>query len=103
MLRSACVVENEVTTGVGNNRFDPSGSCTRSEAVTFLHRAAGTPEPTEIGSSFSDVAAGAFYDDAVRWAVEKGVTNGVGGNKFGPGITCSRGEIVTFLYRAEEI
>ena len=75
--------------------------CTRAMAVTYLWKAAGSPTPSK-SASFSDVSSSADYAKAVAWAVEKGITNGTGGNKFSPGNTCTRGQIVTFLYRASK-
>ena len=92
-------VENEITTGVGNNRFDPNGQCTRGQVVTFLWRAAGKPT-VSANVSFSDVQPGAFYYEAVKWAVANGITQGVGGNRFAPNDTCTRGQVATFLHRA---
>ena len=92
-------VENEITTGVGNNRFDPNGQCTRGQVVTFLWRAAGKPT-VSANVSFSDVQPGAFYYEAVKWAVANGITTGVGGNRFAPNDSCTRGQVVTFLFRA---
>ena len=93
-------VENEITTGVGNNRFDPNGQCTRGQVVTFLWRAAGKPT-VSANVSFSDVQPGAFYYEAVKWAVANGITTGIGGNRFAPNDTCTRGQVVTFLHRVE--
>ena len=93
-------VENEITTGVGGNRFDPNGQCTRGQVVTFLWRAAGKPT-VSANVSFSDVQPGAFYYEAVKWAVANGITTGVGGNRFAPNDSCTRGQVVTFLHRAE--
>lgn len=92
-------VDNGITNGTGVDTFSPYAICTRGEAVTFLHRAKGSPAVG--GSTFSDVPYGAFYANAVSWAVSKGVTNGTGVDTFSPGKTCIRGEIVTFLYRAK--
>ena len=92
-------VENEITTGVGNNRFDPNGQCTRGQVVTFLWRAAGKPT-VSTNVSFTDVQPGAFYYEAVKWAVANGITQGVGGNRFAPNDSCTRGQVVTFLHRA---
>ena len=147
-------VENKITNGTGNNQFSPNQTCTTAQILTFLWRAAGSPEPgisnpfsdvkssdyfykaavwaTEKGlvsgnkfngatpctrsatvtylwklsgspsagtSAFSDVSASAPYSQAVAWAVSKGVTSGTGNNKFSPNDTCTRGQIVTFLYR----
>lgn len=76
-------VEKNVTNGVGGGKFDPSGTVTRSQAVTFLWRAAGEPEPTNMTSPFSDVSdQSAWYYKAVLWAAEQGITTGVGGGRF---------------------
>lgn len=93
-------VANGITSGTGNGKFSPNISCTRAQAVTFLWRAAGSPEPTS-NTSFGDVKAGTYYEKAVKWAVEKGITSGTGNGKFSPDTNCSRAQIVTFLYRAE--
>ena len=92
-------VENGITTGVGNDLFAPEQPCTRAQIVTFLWRAAGSPEP-KAASSFADVAAGSYYAKAVAWAVENGVTTGTGDGKFSPDATCTRAQAVTFLARA---
>ncbi len=93
-------VENGITAGTDKTHFSPKKSCTRGEAVTFLWRAEGSPEPAG-DIAFTDVKSGAYYEKAVRWAVEKGVTSGTGNGKFSPNMTCDRSQIVTFLYRAE--
>ena len=92
-------VENGITTGVGNDLFAPEQSCTRVQIVTFLWRAAGSPEPKAM-SSFTDVPASAYYAKAVAWAVENGITNGMTATMFAPDAACTRGQSVTFLYRA---
>ena len=92
-------VENGITTGVGNDLFAPEQPCTRAQIVTFLWRAAGSPEP-KTASSFTDVSANAYYAKAVAWAVENGITNGMTETTFAPDATCTRGQSVTFLYRA---
>ena len=92
-------VKNGITTGVGNDLFAPEQSCTRAQIVTFLWRAAGSPEPKAM-SSFTDVPANAYYAKAVAWAVENGITNGMTATMFAPDATCTRGQSVTFLYRA---
>ena len=92
-------VKNGITTGVGNDMFAPEQSCTRAQIVTFLWRAAGSPEPKAM-SSFTDVPANAYYAKAVAWAVENGITNGMTATEFAPDATCTRGQSVTFLYRA---
>ena len=94
-------VENNITGGTGNGQFSPGKTCTRDQAVTFLWRAQGQPE-TASSSSFTDVKPGSFYEAAVNWAVENGITGGTGNGKFSPGKMCTRGEIVTFLYRAAQ-
>lgn len=92
-------VEQGVTVGTGENTFSPGASCTRAQIVTFLWRAAGSPTSETTGTRFSDVSADAYYADAVRWAVEIGVTVGTGADTFSPGASCTRAQIVTFLYR----
>ena len=92
-------VENGITDGVGDNLFAPDQPCTRAQIVTFLWRAAGSPEP-KTASSFTDVPANAYYAKAVAWAVENGITNGMTETTFAPDATCTRGQSVTFLYRA---
>ena len=91
--------EKGITGGVGNGLFAPNQPCTRAQIVTFLWRAAGSPEPKNM-SSFADVPADAFYAKAVAWAVENGITGGTGDGKFSPDATCTRAQSVTFLYRA---
>ena len=91
--------KNGITGGIGNGLFGPNQPCTRAQIVTFLWRAAGSPEPKAM-SSFSDVSADSYYAKAVAWAVENGVTNGIGDGLFGPDNSCTRAQIVTFLYRA---
>ena len=96
----AWAVENGITTGTGDGKFSPDATCTREQAVAFLYRASGSPAVSG-GSAFSDVAANAYYADAVAWAEKNGVTGGIGGGGlFGSGNTCTRAQIVTFLYRA---
>ena len=91
--------ENNITGGIGNGLFGPDLTCTRGQIVTFLWRAAGSPEPTAL-STFTDVAADAYYAKAVAWAVENSVTTGTGDGKFSPDAPCTRGQAVTFLWRA---
>lgn len=88
-----------ITDGVGNGLFGPEQSCTRAQIVTFLWRAAGSPEP-KIMSGFADVPAASYYARAVAWAVENGITAGTSGAAFSPDATCSRAQAVTFLARA---
>ena len=92
-------VENGVTNGLSDTMFGPYAPCTRAQIVTFLWRAAGSPEP-KTASSFTDVSASAYYAKAVAWAVENGITNGMTETTFAPDATCTRGQSVTFLYRA---
>ena len=91
--------ENEITTGKDATHFNPSGNCTRSQVVTFLWRAAGKPNPKSSENPFPDVATGKFYTEAVLWAVENGITAGFKDGTFGPDKTCTRDQIVTFLWR----
>ena len=93
-------VEQGITSGTSATTFAPDATCTRAQTVTFLYRAAGSPAVT--GSSFADVAADAYYADAVAWAVSENVTAGTGNGLFSPDVACTRAQIVTFLYRAEQ-
>ena len=95
----AWAVENGITGGTGNGKFSPDATCTRAQAVTFLYRASGSPAVSG-SAAFSDVAANAYYADAVKWAEKNGITGGIGGSLFGSGNNCTRGQIVTFLYRS---
>ena len=92
-------VDKGITNGLSDTMFGPYESCTRAQIVTFLWRAAGSPEPKTV-SSFTDVPANAYYAKAVAWAVENGITNGMTETTFAPDATCTRGQSVTFLYRA---
>ena len=91
--------EKGITGGIGNGLFGPNRPCTRAQIVTFLWRAAGSPEPKAM-SSFADVSTDAYYAKAVAWAVENGITTGTGDGKFSPDTTCTRAQSVTFLFRA---
>ena len=96
----AWAVEEEITQGTGNGVFSPERTVTRAETVTFLWRAAGSPTPTGVSTGFSDVTdKNAFYYKAVLWAVEKGITNGVGGGRFNLTATLTYDQILTFLCR----
>lgn len=95
-------VEKGITKGTSDSTFTPDGVCTRAQAVTFLWRAAGSPAAKVSALPFADVKAGSYYDDAVRWAVENGVTVGTSATTFSPNATCSRAQIVTFLWRAQK-
>ena len=94
----AWAVENGITTGTGDGKFSPDATCTRAQSVTFLFRAIG--KLVDSKAEFSDVLADSYYANAVDWAVENGVTNGIGDGLFGPDNSCTRAQIVTFLYRA---
>ena len=93
-------VENGITTGVGNDLFAPEQPCTRAQIVTFLWRAAGSPEPKGAASGMSDVVSGGYYEKAVAWAIENGITTGTTTSTFSPDATCTRAQAVTFLARA---
>ena len=92
-------VDKGITTGATPTTFNPGAGCTRAQVVTFLWRAAGKPEPTSATNPFEDVAADQYYYKAVLWAVEKGITQGTSPTTFRPDRTCTRGQIVTFLWR----
>ena len=94
----AWAVENGITGGTGDGKFSPDATCTREQAVAFLYRASGSPAVSG-GSAFNDVAANAYYADAVAWAEKNEITGGIGGGLFGSGNDCTRAQIVTFLYR----
>ena len=91
---------NGITNGVGNGLFGVDAPCTRAQAVTFLWRAAGSPAPEISAMPFTDVPVGSYYYDAVLWAVENGIAKGTSETMFGPDASCTRAQIVTFLYRA---
>ncbi len=93
-------VGRDITGGIGNYTFGPNLPCTRAQAVTFLWRAAGSPEPETRAMPFTDVPVGSYYYNAVLWAVENGITEGTSDTMFSPDATCSRAQIVTFLWRA---
>ena len=93
-------VKNGITTGVGNDLFAPEQPCTRAQIVTFLWRAAGSPEPKGAASGMSDVVSGSYYEKAVAWAIENGITTGTTTSTFSPDATCTRAQAVTFLARA---
>ena len=94
-------VEQKITKGTSEKLFSPDDGCTRGQVVTFLWRAAGEPEPTKTENPFKDVKETDFFYKAVLWAVEKGISKGTSADKFSPDATCTRAQIVTFLYRAE--
>ena len=91
-----------VTGGTSDTLFAPNAGCTRAQAVTFLWRAAGSPEPKSADLPFTDVPADAYYTKAVAWAVENGVAKGVSETEFAPDASCTRAQIVTFLWRAQK-
>ena len=93
-------VKKDITSGTSATTFDPGGNCTRAQAVTFLWRAAGSPEPKSAAMPFTDVPAGSYFEKAVLWAVENGITKGTSDTTFSPDASCTRAQIVTFLWRA---
>ena len=93
-------VKNGITDGVGDNLFAPEQPCTRAQIVTFLWRAAGSPEPKGAASGMTDVVSGSYYEKAVAWAIENGITTGTTTSTFSPDATCTRAQAVTFLARA---
>ena len=95
-------VENGITQGTDDTHFSPDGICTRAQAVTFLWRAAGSPKPETRTMPFTDVPVGSYYYDAVLWAVENGITKGTSDTTFSPNMTCTRAQIVAFLWRSEK-
>ena len=95
----AWAVENGVTNGTSATTFGPDVTCTRAQMVTFLWRAAGSPEPETTVNPFTDVSESAYYYEAVLWAVERGITNGTSATTFSPDATVTRGQTVTFLWR----
>ena len=95
-------VENGITKGTDDTHFSPDGICTRAQAVTFLWRAAGSPKPEPCAMPFTDVPVGSYYYDAVLWAVENGITKGTSDTTFSPNMTCTRAQIVAFLWRSEK-
>ena len=95
-------VENGITKGIDDTHFSLDGICTRAQAVTFLWRTAGSPEPKTSTMPFTDVNAGSYCYDAVLWAVENGITKGTSDTTFSPDATCSRAQIVTFLWRSQK-
>ena len=95
-------VGNGITQGTDATHFSPDGICTRAQAVTFLWRAAGSPAPRSRTVPSTDVPAGSYYYDAVLWAVENGITEGTSDTTFSPNMTCTRAQIVAFLWRSEK-
>ncbi len=97
----AWAVDRGITSGVSSNLFGSGNPCTRAQIVTFLWKAYGTPMPS-VFSGFEDVSESSWYATAVAWAVDKGITSGTGNGKFSPSATCTRSQIVTFLYKAQQ-
>ena len=95
-------VENGITKGTDDTHFSPDGICTRAQAVTFLWRTAGSPASKTSTMPFTDVPVGSYYYDAVLWAVENGITKGTSDTTFSPNMTCTRAQIVAFLWRSEK-
>jgi hypothetical protein len=93
-------VEKGITSGTTGTTFSPDKICTRAQAVTFLWRAMGSPEPTSANCPFTDVSADAYYHKAVLWAVEKGIVKGTSPTTFSPSDTVTRSQSMTFLWRA---
>ena len=98
----AWAVEKGVTSGTSGTTFSPNADCTRAQIVTFLWRAAGSPAPKSKESAFTDVATGSYYETAVQWAVENGITSGTSATTFSPNATCTRAQTVTFLWRSQK-
>ena len=98
----AWAVEKGITNGMSGSEFGANAACNRAQVVTFLWRAAGTPQPSSTHNPFVDVQKGSFYEKAVLWAVEKGITNGTDATHFDPNAACNRASVVTFLWRAAE-
>ena len=92
-------MENNATSGTDKLHFSPYGSCTRAQIVTFLWRAAGSPEPETTVIPFEDIDGSQYYSKAVLWAVENGITSGISADSFVPDAVCTRAQAVTFLYR----
>ena len=92
-------VNNDITNGIDETHFAPDNICNRGQVVTFLWRAAGSPEPTSSYNPFTDVKEGKFYYKAVLWAVEEGITKGTSATTFSPNDNCTRGHVATFLWR----
>ena len=100
-LPVAWAVDNGVTSGISATEFGPNVSCNRAQVVTFLWRAADCPAPASTEHPFVDVQSGSFYEKAVIWAVENGITAGLDATHFGPNTVCNRAQVVTFLWRSQ--
>ena len=97
----AWAIENGITSGTGENRFSPDATCTRAQGVTFLYRAAGSPAVTG-SAGFQDVSGSDYFAAAVAWAKANDITDGVGNGLFGSKNSCTRAQIVTFLYLSQQ-
>ena len=94
-------LDKGITTGYTATTFGPTLECNRAQVVTFLYRAAGYPEiENRENPPFTDIVYGEFYFDALLWALENNITQGISATAFGPGSLCNRAQVVTFLYRA---
>ena len=93
-------IKNSITTGTSETTFSPAAPCNRAQIVTFLWRAAGCPRPSLTSCSFTDVTPGAYYYDAMLWAIEQGITNGTSATTFSPDAPVTRSQVVTFLWRS---
>ena len=96
-------VETGITLGMDATHFSPDSVCSRAQVITFLHRANGSPEPTLQENPFTDVKDRSWYAAPVLWALEHGITSGTAATHFSPDDQCTRGQVVTFLYRADQI
>ena len=96
-------VENGITSGISKREFGPEQTCTRAQVVTFLYASAGKPAPTTGNIPFTDVSAADWFVNPVLWAVENDITGGIGNDMFGPNNTCTRAQVVTFLYKASQL
>jgi len=96
-------VENGITSGISKREFGPEQTCTRAQVVTFLYASAGKPAPASSSIPFSDVSFTDWFVNPVLWAVENDITGGIGNNMFGPNDTCTRAQVVTFLYKASKL
>ena len=91
---------NGIVYGVSDTTFEPNTVCTRAQVVSFLYRAAGKPDVSDVKNPFTDVAADAYYADAVKWGVSKGIVAGTSDTTYDPDASCTRGQVAAFLYRA---
>ncbi len=94
-------LEQGITKGTDTAHFSPDAACTRAQVVTFLHRFENTPSPGAAANPFADVAVGSYYYNAVLWALSQNITNGTDAAHFSPDAACTRGQVVTFLYRTD--